>query len=96
MSSDASNEMPSLLKELSIYKVTDEDYRAGAQGRIEAEAFDERERRRQEIKQEIRTSLPRESKIHHKAPREPLSVLRDLQQIKTKSPLWALSPSRTA
>jgi hypothetical protein len=54
MSSDASNEMLSLLKELSIYKVMDEDYRAGAQGRIEAEAFDERERRRQEIKQEIR------------------------------------------
>lgn len=96
MSSDASNEMLSLLKELSIYKVMDEDYRAGAQGRIEAEAFDERERRRQEIKQEIRTSLPRGSKIHHEDPREPVSVLSDLQRIKTKSSLWALSPSRTA
>jgi hypothetical protein len=61
MSSEASNEMLSLLKELSVYKAMDEDYRAGAQGRMEAEAFDERERRRLEINLEIQ-NLAAESK----------------------------------
>ena len=54
MSSEASNEMLSLLKELSVYKVMDEEYRAGAKGRMESEAYEQRERRRQEIKQEMR------------------------------------------
>jgi len=53
MSSEASNEMLSLLKELSVYKVMDEEYRAGAKGRMESEAYEQRERRRQEIKQEM-------------------------------------------
>jgi hypothetical protein len=53
MSSEASNEMLSLLKELSVYKAMDEEYRAGAKGRIESEARDDRERRRLEIKQEM-------------------------------------------
>jgi hypothetical protein len=53
MSSETSKEMLSLLKELSVYKAMDEDYRAGAQGRMEAEAFDERGRRRHEINVEI-------------------------------------------
>jgi hypothetical protein len=42
-----------LLKELSVYKAMDEDYGAGLKGRVEAEAYKERERRRQEIKQEM-------------------------------------------
>ena len=53
MSSEASNDMLSLLKELSVYKVMDEEYRAGAKGRMESEAYEQRERRRQEIKQEM-------------------------------------------
>ncbi len=53
MSSDGSSEMLNLLKELSVYKVMDEEYRAGARGRIESEAHDDRERRRLEIKQEM-------------------------------------------
>ena len=42
-----------LLKELSVYKAMDEDYGAGLKDRVEAEACEERERRRQEIKQEM-------------------------------------------
>jgi hypothetical protein len=53
MSSEASIEMLSLLKELSVYNAMDEDYKAGAKGRIESEACEQRERRRQEIKQEM-------------------------------------------
>ena len=53
MSSEASNEMLSLLKELAVYKTMDEDYEAGAKGRVEAEAYQERERRRLEIKSEM-------------------------------------------
>jgi len=53
MSSDASNEMLSLLKELSVYKAFDEDYRAGAKDRTETEAYEARDRRRLEIKQEM-------------------------------------------
>ncbi len=53
MSSEASNEMLSLLKELSVYNPMDEDYKAGARGRMESEAYEQRERRRREIKQEM-------------------------------------------
>jgi len=53
MSNDASNEMLSLLKELSVYKAMDEEYRAGARGRLESEAYEERERRRLKITQEM-------------------------------------------
>jgi len=61
MSSEASNEMLSLLKELSVYRVMDEEYGAGAKGRMESEAYEQRERRRQEIKQEMH-SLAAEKK----------------------------------
>lgn len=61
MSSESSNEMLSLLKELSVYKAMDEDYIAGAKDPVEAEAYQERERRRQEIKQEMH-DLAAESK----------------------------------
>ena len=54
MSSERSDAMLILLKELSVYKVMDEDYGAGLKGRVEAKAYKERERRRQEIKQEMR------------------------------------------
>jgi len=53
MSSDASNEMLSLLKELSVYKAMDEEYNAGARGRLESEAYEERERRRPKTTQEM-------------------------------------------
>ena len=53
MSGDASNEMLSLIKELSVYKAMDEEYRAGAKGRLESEAYDEREQRRLKITQEM-------------------------------------------
>ena len=53
MSSEASNEMLNLLKELSVYEAMDNDYGAGVKGRVEAEAHEERERRRQEIIQEM-------------------------------------------
>ncbi len=53
MSSDASIEMLSLLKELSVYKAMDEEYMAGDKGQIESNAHDDRERRRLEIKQEM-------------------------------------------
>ena len=42
-----------LLKELSVYKAMDEDYGAGLKSPAEAESYKERERRRQEIKQEM-------------------------------------------
>ena len=53
MSSDASNEMLSLLKELSVYKAMDEEYNAGARGRLESEGYEERERRRPKTTQEM-------------------------------------------
>ncbi len=53
MSSEASNEMLTLLKELSVYEAMDRDYRAGVKGRVEAAAHAERERRREEITQEM-------------------------------------------
>jgi hypothetical protein len=53
MSSDESNEMLSLIKELSVYRTLDEAYSAGAKGGVEAAAYEERERRRLEIKLEM-------------------------------------------
>ena len=61
MSSDESNEMLSLLKELSVYRTLDEEHIAGAKGGVEFAAFEERERRRLEIKQEMH-ALVAESK----------------------------------
>ena len=45
--------MLGLLKELSVFKTMDEDYSTGPKGQVETEAYEERERRRQEIKQEM-------------------------------------------
>ena len=53
MSSDGSQQMLTLLKELSVYKAMDEDYRAGTKTSVETEAYEERQRRRQEISQEM-------------------------------------------
>ncbi len=61
MSTEGSEQMLSLLKELSIFKAMDEDYKAGPKGRADIEAHEERERRRQEIKHEMQT-LAAESK----------------------------------
>ena len=47
MSREGSEQMLSLLKELAVFKVMDQDYRAGPKGRVETEAYGERERRRQ-------------------------------------------------
>lgn len=55
--------MLGLLKELSVYNAMDEDYSAGPKGRVETEAYEVRERRRQEIKQEMQT-LAAENKSH--------------------------------
>ena len=71
MSGEASIEMLSLLKELSVYRAMDEDYKAGAKGRLEEEAYEEREQRRQEIKQEMQ-NLAAES---NNAPHKDLQVL---------------------
>ena len=62
MSSEESEQMLTLLKELSVYKALDGDYEAGAKGEAETEAHEERERRRQEIKQEMQ-ELATQSKI---------------------------------
>ncbi len=61
MSSEGSEQMLTLLKELSVYKALDGDYKAGPKGRAETETYEERERRRQEIKQEMQ-ELATESK----------------------------------
>jgi len=53
MSSEASEQMMGLLQELSVYKAMDKDYGAGPKGRVETEAYEERERRRQEITQHM-------------------------------------------
>ncbi len=53
MSSEASDQMLTLLKELSVYKALDEDYRDGSGNRAETEAYLERERRRHEIAKEM-------------------------------------------
>jgi hypothetical protein len=63
MSSEGSEQMLGLLKELSVYNAMDDDYVGGANGPVETEAFEERERRRQEIKLEMQT-LASESKSH--------------------------------
>jgi hypothetical protein len=63
MSSEGCEKMLGLLKELSVYNAMDEDYGGGAKGPVETEAFEERERRRQEIKQKMQT-LAAESKSH--------------------------------
>jgi len=53
MSSERSEQMMGLLQELFVYTAMDEDYSAGPKGRVETEAYDERERRRQEITQDM-------------------------------------------
>jgi hypothetical protein len=63
MSNERSELMLGLLKELSVYKALDKDYRAVPGGREEIQACEERERRRQEIKQEMQ-ELAAESKSH--------------------------------
>jgi hypothetical protein len=63
MSNEASERMLGLLKELSVFKGLDEDYRAGPKGQVETRAYQERERRQQEIKQEMH-KLATESKSH--------------------------------
>ena len=63
MSSDGSEQMMGLLKELSVYKALDEDYCAGPKGRVETEAHEERERRRREVKLEMQ-ALAAENKIN--------------------------------
>jgi len=61
MSCEGSEQMLALLKELSVYKALDGDYNASPEGQAETEAYGERERRRQEIKQEMQ-DLATESK----------------------------------
>jgi hypothetical protein len=61
MSSEGSEQMLTLLKELSVYKALDGDYKDSTKSRDETEAYEERERRRQEIKQEMQ-ELAAESK----------------------------------
>lgn len=53
MSSEGSEQMLTLLKELSVYKALDEDYRGGTAGEAETEAYRQRERRRHEIALEM-------------------------------------------
>jgi hypothetical protein len=53
--------MMTLLKELSVFKAVDEEYRTGSKDRVETEAHDERERRREEVKREMQ-ALAAESK----------------------------------
>jgi hypothetical protein len=61
MSSEGSEQMLGLLKELSVYKAMDEEYAGIAKSEIETEAHKRRERRRQEIRQEMQ-ALAAESK----------------------------------
>ncbi|MGB8768242.1 MAG: hypothetical protein WCC92_01400 [Candidatus Korobacteraceae bacterium] len=61
MKGEESEQMLSLLKELSVFKALDEGYQAGPKSRVEIEAHEERERRRREIKLEMQT-LSAESK----------------------------------
>ena len=62
MSSDGSDQMLTLLKELSVYKAMDEEYRGGSGNRAATAAHLERKRRRPEIAREM-LSLAAESKI---------------------------------
>ncbi len=61
MSSDASDEMMTLLKELSVYKVMDEEYRDGSRNQADIDAHEQRGRRRHEIGQAMQ-DLAAESK----------------------------------
>ena len=63
MSSEGCEKMLGLLKELSVYNAMDEDYGGGTKDPVETEAYKERERRRQEIKQEMQ-KLAAENKSH--------------------------------
>ena len=53
MSSEASERMLGLLKEMSVYKAMDDENANRADSEAGAEAFRNRERRRQEIKLEM-------------------------------------------
>ena len=55
MSSEGSEQMLGLLQELSVLKVMDEEYDSGPKSHMETEAHQRRERRRQEITQEMQT-----------------------------------------
>jgi len=55
MSSEGSEQMLGLLQELSVFKAMDEEYNSGPQSGVETEAHQRRERRRQEITQEMQT-----------------------------------------
>ena len=55
MSSEGSEQMLGLLQELSVFKAMDEEYNSGLKSRLETEAHQRRERRRQEITQEMQT-----------------------------------------
>jgi hypothetical protein len=61
MSSETSEQMLGLLKELSVYKTLDENYAGSAKSEAETEAYKARERRRQEIRQAMQ-ELATESK----------------------------------
>ena len=63
MSSEGCEKMLGLLKELSVYNAMDEDYGGGSKDPVKTEAYKERERRRQEIKQEMQ-KLAAENKGH--------------------------------
>lgn len=67
MSSEGSDQMLTLLKELSVYKALDEDYRGGSGNQAETEAYRQREQRRREITQEMQ-SLAAESKTNPPEP----------------------------
>jgi hypothetical protein len=61
MSNEGSEQMLGLLKELCVYKTMDEDYAGGARSEAETEAYKRRDRRRQEIREEMQ-ALATESK----------------------------------
>ena len=61
MSSERSDQMLTLLKELSVHKAMDQEYRGGSGNQAETEAYLERKRRRLEIGREM-LSLAAESK----------------------------------
>jgi len=61
MSSERSDQMLTLLKELSVHKAMDQEYRGGSGNQAETEAYLERKRRRPEITREM-LSLAAESK----------------------------------
>ena len=67
MSSEGSDQILTLLKELSVYKAMDEEYRGGSGNEAETKAYLDRERRRPEIGREM-LSLAAESKIGKSEP----------------------------